>query len=333
MRARVTRSGEFELIERYFAPLSGAGGFGLKDDAALVEIGKSGWLVITQDAIAERVHFLPGDPPATIAKKALRINLSDLAAKGAAPFSFSMALGLPADWTEDWLAEFAKGLGEDCRRYRVELSGGDTFRVEAGPVIAITALGRIEPDRYATRMGAKPGDCLFVTGEIGAAAFGLQVRLGMLRIEDSSFAAMLEERYLTPEPPVEFAPLIGKFATAAIDISDGFVGDLRKLAVASSVGFQISADCIPYVGGLGASAPDAFPDRSSAVQTALTGGDDYQILFTVPEECVAEVIEASREIGVRVTRLGVADGSSGKVAILAPDGAEIAFDRAAWLHF
>ena len=172
------RYSEFSLIEKYFAPLSGRGAFGLKDDAALLNIPKNKTLVITNDAIAEGVHFLKGTDPKRIAQKAIRTNLSDLAAKGATPFAFSLALGLPSNWDNQWIKSFARGLQIDCQEFGLSLCGGDTFRVapnESGAVVSITAFGHVNKKDYASRLGAKTGHALYVTGAIGDAVLGLQL--------------------------------------------------------------------------------------------------------------------------------------------------------------
>jgi thiamine-monophosphate kinase len=324
----LNRPGEFELIERYFAPLSGPGGFGLKDDAALIDVRDSRYLAITQDAIAVNIHFLADDPPETIARKALRINLSDLAAKGVVPQSFSMALGLPPDWDETWLSAFASGLADDCRQFDLTLSGGDTFHVNGGPLIAITAWGQIERAQYTTRMGARPGDHLFVTGEIGASALGLLVRQGKLALADSKIGEMLETSYLVPDPPVTFAPVIARFATASMDISDGFVGDLHKLAAASNVDFDCAVNQIPLIG-----AVDFVEDKRAAINAALTGGDDYQILFTIPEDLLQQFSQAALQTGIACAELCIAREGSGNVRIVDHQNHAMTFKRESWTHF
>ncbi len=170
------RTGEFEIIARHFAPLASDGSFGLLDDAALLTVAPGKSLVIAQGAIAAGVHFFPDDSAGTIASKALRVSLSDLAAKGATPIGFSLALGLPDGWTESWVAEFARELGKDCRDYSVKLAGGNTFRSPGGAMVSITAWGEIDPRDYKSRLGAAAGDRLYVTGTLGDAALGRKVR-------------------------------------------------------------------------------------------------------------------------------------------------------------
>ena len=172
------RPGEDDLIARYFAPLAGPAGLGLKDDVALLKPPAGRDLVVTTDALVAGVHFFADDPPDAIARKALRVNLSDLAAKGAEPIGFALNLALPDDWTAEWLAAFAAGLGDDAATYRCPLIGGDTVRTPGPLTLSITALGAVEPGRFAARGGVRPGDRIYVTGTIGDAALGLRLRLG-----------------------------------------------------------------------------------------------------------------------------------------------------------
>ena len=323
------RPGEFDLIARYFAPLANSSGaFGLRDDAALVDISPGARLVVTQDAVASGVHFFADDPPDLVARKALRVNLSDLAAKGARPTAFSLALGLWDGWDEAWLSSFASGLGEDCARFGITLTGGDTFRSPGGLVVSITAFGEITDGDYASRLGASPSDTLFVTGTIGDGALGLKVRSGELTTNDTD-AALLRQAYWLPNPPVAFAPLIARYASASMDISDGFLGDLRKLAMASEVGFEISADNVP----LSREVATLAENRPDILASAFSGGDDYQILFTVPQSRVARFEQEAQKGDIRVTALGQANANAGVVAISGPDGAPLALASESWNHF
>ncbi|MFY9656716.1 MAG: thiamine-phosphate kinase [Methylocystis sp.] len=270
MKQRFT---EDELIEKLFAPLAGPAGLGLGDDVALLPAG--GESVATVDALVAGVHFFAKDPPGAIAKKALRVNLSDLAAKGAEPLGFLLALALPEDWTNDWLMAFAQGLGEDAERFSCPLLGGDTVKTPGPLTISITALGRVEGS-FIARAGAKVGDGVFVSGTIGDAALGLRLR------EDPAFAARLSaasrdfllDRYLLPRPRLELAPLLREFASAAMDVSDGLLGDLAKLTRASKVSAQVALADIP----LSEAAREALALDPALRETLLTGGDDYEIL-------------------------------------------------------
>ena len=320
---------EFGLIAKYFAPLSGDESFGLKDDAALISPPENHQLVITQDAIAAGVHFFADDLASLVAKKALRVNISDLIAKGAHPHSFSLALGLGSDCDEDWVASFAKGLAEDCAKYNIVLSGGDTFKTGGGAVISITAIGYVPEGNYTSRLGAKVGDSLYVTGTIGDAALGLLVRQGKLANIEADEREQLTDSYLLPKPPLEAIPLIREFATASMDISDGLVADCNKLCAASGVSASIKLDNVP----LSKFAACIITADSKYLESALTGGDDYQILFSVSENDEETVFEEAKKLGVSVTKLGSLSEREQGVSLVDPDGNTIVFGKTGYNHF
>src|SRR4051794_22758949 len=234
-----SRPSEDELIARFFAPLASEGGLGLKDDAALLRPAAGHDLVLTVDALVAGVHFFPDDPPDAIAAKALGVNISDLAAKGASPAGFLLALALPDDWSEAWLAAFAEGLGEAARAFACPLLGGDTVRANGPLSLSVTAVGQTPAGRMVRRTAARDGDRLCVTGRIGDAALGLGLRRG----EGAPWAASLGEteraflldRYLRPRPRLALAPALRDHARAAMDVSDGLAGDLAKMMRASGV--------------------------------------------------------------------------------------------------
>ncbi len=243
-----TASGEDALIARYFKPLAtDPGAFDLVDDAAILKASSED-LVVKTDAIVEGVHFLPDDPPDTIARKALRVNLSDLASKGATPAGFVLTLALRrAD--DAWLAPFARGLGEDAKQYGCPLLGGDTVSTPGPLMISIAAFGRIPPGRMVHRFGAQPGDRVVVTGTIGDATLGLDILKGgaaaAVLAGDASTRQMLLERYRVPQPRNALAQAIRDHASASMDVSDGLAGDLAKLCAASGVSAVIDAASIP----------------------------------------------------------------------------------------
>lgn len=270
-----SRYTEDELIARVFAPIAGPASLGLKDDAALVEASPEP-TVATVDMLVAGVHFFPDDPPGAIARKALRVNLSDLAAKGAAPVGFLLSLALPTDWTNDWLAAFAAGLAEDAATYAAPLIGGDTTATPGPLTISITALGRAS--RFVPRTGAKAGDVVYVSGTIGDAALGLALRRDpdlAARLSPSARAHLLD-RYLLPRPRLDLVQLLRDHASAAMDVSDGIAGDLTKLCAASGVSAVVEAPMVP----LSDAAREAIALAPSLFEIALTGGDDYEILFT-----------------------------------------------------
>ncbi len=223
------RLSEDELIARFFAPYAGPAGLGLRDDAALLTPPAGCDLVLTTDALVAGVHFFADDAPAAIARKALRVNLSDLAAKGARPLGFLLSLALPADWTEAWLAAFAAALGDDGALYGCPLAGGDTVKTPGPLTLSIAAFGAVPSGRMAARTGVRPGDRLYVTGTIGDAAIGLRLRQGRDPDLTSAERKFLVGRYLEPQPRVALAPAMAAHANGGMDVSDGFVGDLTKM--------------------------------------------------------------------------------------------------------
>jgi len=322
---------EDDVIARYLAPLAThPGALGLLDDAAVISPEPGYDLVVTKDALVADVHFFAEDPPASIARKAVRVNLSDLAAKGAEPVGLLLALALPQGWTEDWLAAFAAGLGEDCARYRAPLLGGDTVRASGGLTICVTALGRVPGGTAPRRTGARPGDGLYVTGTIGDAALGLRLRLDTglgERAREGDRDALLD-RYLHPRPRLEAIEALRRHASAAMDVSDGLVGDLSKLLRASGVGASAEAKLVP----LSPAARELIAAEPSLFETALTGGDDYEILATVPGSEAEGFEGALARVGLAVARIGeVVEGAG--LTIVGAEGAPLAFGRDAYSHF
>lgn len=330
------RPGEFELIARYFRPLAvDPGALDLRDDAALVATSPGEELVVTVDALAEGVHFFADDPPASIARKALRVNLSDLAAKGAEPVGYLLAVALRTDWTEDWIAGFTEGLRGDQAAYGIALLGGDTTAASGGTTIAITAFGRVPKSGrgtggMVTRGGARPGDRIFVSGTVGDAALGLRLRLGTLPSPNvRGGEAHLLDRYLHPRPRVALAPVLRRFASAAMDVSDGLVGDLGHICDVSGAGARIDAESVP----LSPAAAAAVAADPSALATVLTGGDDYEILATVPEARAGDFAGEAASAGVEVTEIGRMNAEAGGPVVVGRQGKPIPLPHPGHVHF
>ncbi len=318
---------EDSLIARYFAPIAGPGGLGLLDDAALIKPPLGRDLVVTVDALVAGVHFFPVDPPESIARKALRVNLSDLAAKAAEPVGFTLTLALPSSVDSDWLERFARGLGEDATYYRCPLIGGDTVRIPGPLTLSITAFGHVPEGRMVPRTGAEPGDRIYVSGTIGDAALGLRIRLE--EREPASGQGHLLERYLHPQPRLALRPALLAHASGAMDVSDGLVGDLRKMMRASSVSADIDLAAVP----LSRAALLAIEADAANFDVAVTGGDDYEILATVPEAGSDGFEAAARSAGVPVTVIGRVVSGDEAAVFHDADGAIRSFERGSFSHF
>jgi thiamine-monophosphate kinase len=326
-------SAEDRLIARLFAPLARhPGALGLLDDAAVIAPPPGHDLVLTKDALVAGVHFFPDDPPASIARKALRVNLSDLAAKGADPLGVLLAFAVPPSMSEAALAAFARGLGEDCTAYGAPLLGGDTVRTPGPFTVSITALGTVPAGRMVTRLHAKAGQAIVVTGTIGDAALGLALRLDPRRAGFAGLSpahiAFLKDRYLHPRPRLVLSTALREHASAAMDVSDGLIGDLAKLLAASRIAGRIEAARVP----LSAAARAAIAAEPALFETALTGGDDYEILAVMPEERLDAFGAVATAAGVGVTVLGRTLAGEG-LTVEAADGTSMVLEHQSFSHF
>jgi len=325
-------SGEDALIARYFKPLAtDPGAFNLGDDAAVLKPSGDD-IVVTTDAIVEGVHFLADDPPDTVARKALRVNLSDLAAKGATPAGFVLTLALRAA-DDAWLTPFARGLGSDAGLFGCPLLGGDTVSTPGPLTISIAAFGRVPAGKMVRRSGAKPGDRVMVTGTIGDAALGLDILKGgpvaAALADDAGARAMLIGRYRVPQPRNALAKAVRNHARAAMDVSDGLAGDLAKLCGVSGVSAVIDAPSIP----LSPAAAALLVRGTVDIETIVSGGDDYEVLCTVPEDSFEAFVQAAGPAGVAVSSIGVIVAGSSVPRFLDGEGREIALPRLSYSHF
>lgn len=324
-------SGEDDLIARYFRPLATApGALGLIDDAAILQ-GQGDDIVVTTDAVVEGVHFLAGDPADAVARKALRVNLSDLAAKGATPAGFVLTLAL-REVSEAWLAPFARGLGEDAAAFACPLLGGDTVSTPGPLTISIAAFGRVPPGRMVKRSGAQAGDRVVVTGAIGDAALGLDILKGGAAAQalgaDAAAREALVGRYRVPQPRVALAQAVRDHAGAAMDVSDGLMGDLAKLCAASGVGATIEAASIP----LSAATKQLIDMEIVSLETIVSGGDDYEILCAIPENRLESFRKAAADAHIPVAVIGeITAGSLGPR--LMDRGREVVLSRLSYSHF
>jgi len=325
-------SAEERLIARYFRPLATpAGAFGLRDDAAALTPPSGCDLVLKTDGVIAGVHFFPDDPPDLIGRKALRMNLSDLAAKGAKPLGFLLALALPAGIDHAWLSAFARGLGEDATHYGCALLGGDTDRTPGPISVSIAAFGAVPHGRMVRRSTAKAGDHVVVTGTIGDAALGLKLRrdrgLAQTWRLTPAMSAHLTQRYLLPQPRNALAEAVLRHAAAAMDVSDGLAGDLGKLCRASAVAAEIDVERVPASDAVRA----ALAVEPALIEAALTGGDDYEILATVAPGELAAFQAAARAVGVALTEIGRVEAGEG--ARFVRDGKALTFAQPSYSHF
>lgn len=330
----MARPSEDDLIARYFRPLAtSAGAFQLRDDCATLKAEAGEELVLKTDAIAEGFHFFSDDNWHHVAQKALRVNLSDLAAKGATPAGYLLSLALPEHWSEAQLADFTGGLAEDQRTFDVSLLGGDTIRSPKGLVITITVIGRVPEGRMARRGGAQAGDRLYVSGTIGDAALGLLLRLTPGTAERLALSAgtveHLADRYLLPRPRVGLIPAVSACAHGAMDISDGLVLDATRMAKASDVGIDIELAAVPLSNAAGeiiTADPAQFP-------RALTGGDDYELLLSIPPDAIGRFEAMARDAGIAVTPIGRVVVGDGTLRLLDADGHAVSFAGGGFQHF
>ena len=301
---------EFDLIRRYFArprATSGRARLGIGDDAALLRVAAGAEFAVTTDTLVEGVHFLRGTDPTRLGHKALAVNLSDLAAMGAVPRYALLALTLPTA-NARWIGAFSRGFFRLAQRYGVELVGGDTTR---GPLsITLTAIGEVPAGQALRRDGAKAGDDIWVSGTLGDAALGLAALQGRIRLTGRNRQYCVE-CLEAPQPRVVLGRALRGIATAAIDLSDGLVGDLRHICERSGLSADVWFDYLPRPDQIGACRTMAL-----AREVLLAGGDDYELLFTAPPRARKRIERAGFGNGVMVTRVGtIKRGPAGRVRV------------------
>tara|TARA_Y100001934_G_scaffold114100_1_gene139641 strand:+ start:395 stop:1369 length:975 start_codon:yes stop_codon:yes gene_type:complete len=320
---------EFDLIERLMAPLADhPGAQGLKDDGAVLEVSPGHRLAMTKDMMAEDVHFLAADSPDLIARKLLRTNLSDLAAMGARPIGYLVGMALDAGRDEAWLAGFVDGLRQDQSSYGISLLGGDTIANPQGRLtLSLTLFGECPEGTTLARSGANVGDLIAVSGTIGDAALGLQVIRGELVPFNASHAEALACRYRLPQPRLDLGQGLLGLAHAALDISDGLIADAKHLADASSLALILEASRVP----LSAAASDLLDKNESLLATVLSGGDDYELLFSFDPANERQVRAVARRAGVDITIIGHCEAGR-SVRVSGRDGETISVLDAGWRY-
>lgn len=330
MISRPARPGEFDAIKKYFAPLSQglAGARGLIDDTASLYISAGSEAVVTLDTMVSGVHFLPDDPPDLVARKLLRVNLSDLASSGATPKVYFLSLSLPPSSDEAWIGSFARGLADDQQIFSVTLGGGDTTSTPGVLTLSLTAIGELPRGQAVVRSGARAGEDIFVSGTIGDAALALRLIDSIGMDEALRRVPALVARYRLPDPRVLLGPQLRGLATAAIDISDGLVADVGHICETSAIGAEIQADSVP----LSTEAAGLLSEQNELRDCVFMGGDDYELLFTVRPEDGGRVAALSRRLGLPLTRIGrTIDGD--KPVLVSDSGDSIELSDTGWRHF
>ena len=323
--------GEFELIDRFFAPLARSlpGSFNLKDDVAALATKPGHELVLKTDSTIESVHFLADDPPNAVGQKALRRALSDLAAKGAEAHAYLLALALPPKISLAWLEEFTEGLSADQAQFGIALAGGETSRTPGALTITVTAIGWVREGRLLRRSGAKPGDEVWVTGTIGDAAGGLCLLKKEAALQNKTARDRLVRRFRLPEPRLQSGIALGGIASAGIDISDGLIADLGHIALVSNAKIEIALDRVPISPELRA----LWGNSPETVLRAISAGDDYEIAFTAPADAADDIAAAAGRTLTMATRIGRVIRGAGDVALLDAAGRGISAKRKGYTHF
>ena len=320
--------GEFELIRRYFAPLAGPGSLKLTDDAAVVDLQADRSLVATTDTVIAGVHFLADDPPDLIARKALRINLSDLASMGAEPLGYLLVTALPAGIDENWVAQFSRGLAQDQAEFSIALLGGDTAFTPGPLSLTITALGQVERGKALLRSGAKPGDRVYLSGTIGDSAFGLKLAKGEPLTLSPSEKSSLLDRYRLPQPRLGLGRRLIGVASAAMDVSDGLAADLGHICQASRVGALVEAAKLPVSTAL----RSVLEVGEASLVEVATGGDDYELLFTAPAAVELLLGRIATELALPLTAVGEIRREPG-VVVLDQNGRAVELGPGGYRHF
>ena len=304
--------GEFGLIETYFRPLTlgRAEALRLLDDAGILTVAKGEQLVVTTDALVAGRHLLADGPAEDLGQKVLGVNLSDLAAMGAKPLAYTLALAAPKSITGVWLESFTDGLAAAQALHGIFLLGGDTVSTDGPLTLSITAMGTVPSGQALLRSGARVGDDVYVSGTIGDAALGLLVARDGRKLADDQGNAFLRGRYDRPRPRCLLGRKLIGLATACADVSDGLVADAGHIAETSGVGIEIKVADLP----LSAAALAALAAYPTLITTVVSGGDDYELVFTAPPGAAREILNASARTDIDVTRIGsVVEGSGVRV--------------------
>ena len=319
--------GEFDLIAELFAPLTDGDdrALGLLDDAAVIPQKTGIETVVSTDTLVAGVHFLMIEAADIIARRLLRVNLSDIAAMGAKPSGYFLNLSLPADIGNDWLAEFVSGLAADQQQFGFSLLGGDTTRTPGPLVLSVNMFGEVPAGQAIRRSSAKANDLIFVSGTIGDAGLGL----ARLRDDGAGAEDPLVQRYQLPEPRVSLGSALRGIAGAMADVSDGLLADLGHICKASALGATLEAMAVP----LSDAARTVTGTDDVDILKLLTSGDDYELVFTVPPGRIDDAREASAATGTQITKIGRMVGTPAAVTVQTSDGRDITPEKTGYRHF
>ncbi|MDO8840192.1 MAG: thiamine-phosphate kinase [Parvibaculum sp.] len=322
---------EFALIAELFVPLAASApeALALKDDAALYTASPGHQTVLTVDAMVEGVHFLPDDPAECVARKLLRVNLSDLAAKGATPKGYLLVTAWREGTPLSWMRAFATGLATDQQIFAIALWGGDTVRTPGPPSFTLTAVGEVPAGTMLKRGGARVGDGIYVTGTIGDAALGLKVLQGGLEGLDRVRRDWLAGRYRLPEPRMAAGGALRGIASGALDVSDGLMADLGHLCAVSGVGARIELGRVP----LSSAARAALALDGGLIEAIAGGGDDYEILFAAAPGREVEIADIAAETRTPIVRIGTVLPAAEGVNPVDGAGRPVAFKHLGYRHF
>ncbi len=319
---------EFSVIEKYFAPLTmgQSGAAGLKDDGAVIAIPEGFELVVTSDTLNEGVHFMIGEAPAMIARKALRVNLSDLASMGAKPLCYQLNIAFPDMAEEAWLEAFCGALLEENEMFGIYCSGGDTTSIKSDYLsLSITAFGLVPCGKAVRRGGAKAGDLLVLTGAVGDAALGLKLLLE--GIDSANNLAIM--RYRLPDPRVGIERILQKYVNAAADVSDGMIADSMHIARASGLGLEIDLDKLVF----SKDVEKAIENGDFSREKAATGGDDYELVLAISEGKLGEVLTEMRNNNLNPLVIGKFTDNGLSFSVIEDGKYRKAGKGVGWKHF
>lgn len=321
--------GEFSMIEEVFRPLAEVNhfSFGLSDDAAIMQLDSNQDLVVTSDAMADGIHFDSYTPAADVARKLLRSNLSDIAAMGGIPISYTLTTALPEHYRDTWIEEFAEGLKVDQKNFGVSLIGGDTISSRS-LVLSMTLLGRVDSNQTLRRNGALAGDALYVSGTIGDAGIGLSITKNKPNNIDTASKKFFLDRLHKPSPRLELGQSLITLSSAAIDVSDGLIADLEHICAESKVAATVWLESVP----ISEAAKNFINGDSGANVARLSAGEDYELIFTAPDYSAENIALISKQLGVQITHIGSISEGRG-VTVIDRDSEEVFLSSKGFSHY